>query len=429
MNKNIQVVLGANYGDEGKGRTTAYIAAKNHGKNCAVVRFNGGAQAGHTVGSGKYRHVFSHFGSGSFDYIPTIFTSDFVCSPYLFKKENEQLIRKSVIRPDLYVSPYCPVTTPWDMWFNQIIESRRGPERHGSVGVGFGETLERHEKYPEFKLTVGDLVNPFIRMDKIVALVTKYVPQRMADLGISPVEIDNLTDWVFRNPDQIIDMFDEECQYFLKRIMVLDEADALNKFDTLVFEGAQGLALDQEAPDFPHVTRSFTGIDNVLRVLNFAGIDDPINLTYVTRPYLTRHGAGPLKREIPAGDDAFGKLFNVVDETNKPHEFQGSLRFAILDIDDAIDRIIKDQFKIPRKQIGEIALMTTCLDQVVSDDGIPAILDGKSYMFSARVFCAEFGSRINASKVILCNGEEDWLITEGKIVSQRDFEETYGEEE
>ena len=118
MSKNIQVVLGANYGDEGKGRTTAYIAAKNHGKNCAVVRFNGGAQAGHTVGSGKYRHVFSHFGSGSFDYIPTSFTSDFVCSPYLFKKENEQLIRKSVIRPDLYVSPQCLVTTPWDMWLN-----------------------------------------------------------------------------------------------------------------------------------------------------------------------------------------------------------------------------------------------------------------------------------------------------------------------
>ena len=425
MTKKIHAVLGANYGDEGKGRTTDYLAGKHHGDKRAVVRFNGGAQAGHTVCSGGYRHVFSHFGSASFDYVPTIFTSDFVCSPYLFKKENEQLIRKGVIRPDLYVSPNCPVTTPWDMWFNQMVEQKRGNGRHGSVGVGFGETLERHNN-PEFRLTVGDILNPITRNEKIVKIVTKYLPARMAQLDLKPWEMDEHFEWIYRNPDQILDIFEMECAYFISRISVMEEDEAFDKFDTLIFEGAQGLALDQQSPDFPHVTRSFTGIDNVLRALNFAGIDDPINLTYVTRPYLTRHGAGPLKGEM-SDAESFSKWFNVVDETNKPHEYQGSLRFAMLDIDDAIDRIIKDQFKIPRKQIGQISLMTTCFDQIVDEDGFPAVLNGKSYMFSPRVFSAEFGSRINAEKVILCHGEEDFLITEGKIISQRDFEETYGD--
>ena len=426
--KNIHVVIGANYGDEGKGRTTAYLAAKHHSKNPAVVRFNGGAQAGHTVGSGKYRHVFSHFGSASFDYVPTIFTSDFVCSPYLFKKENEQLIRKSVIRPDLYVSPYCPVTTPWDMWFNQIVESKRGDGRHGSVGVGFGETLERHEKYPEFSLRAGDLVDPIVRRKKIVDLVIGYLPKRLADLGIHPHEVDERHDWVYLNPDQIIDMFDEECEYFLNRVNIINEADALNKFDTLIFEGAQGLALDQEAPDFPHVTRSFTGINNVLRVLDFAEIDDPINLVYVTRPYLTRHGAGPLVGETTYGT-IFAENFNVVDETNKPHEFQGTLRLALLDIDDLIMRVIKDQFKIPKKKIGRITAMITCLDQIVREDGFAAVLDGKCYRFNPKSFATELASRINASHVIMCHGEEDYLINEGKIVSSNEIEETYGDEE
>jgi adenylosuccinate synthase len=313
------------------------------------------------------------------------------------------------------------------MWLNQLQECKRGDRRHGSVGVGFGETIERSTKYQGFGLTVADLINPFDRMDKLVKLVSEYLPQRLADLNINPHELDEHLGWMYRNPDQIIDIFDAECDYFLKRIFVLDEDEALKKFDTLIFEGAQGLALDQEAPDFPHVTRSYTGIDNVLRVLDFAGIDDPIHLTYVTRPYLTRHGAGPLKREVDA--EGFKRLFEVVDETNKPHEYQGSLRFAILDMDDAINRIVKDQFKIPRHRIGNITLMTTCLDQAVSEDGFPAVLDGKSYMFSNQVFGAEFGSRINAQRVILCHGEEDWMVNEFKFLGSNRLEVVFGDEE
>ena len=419
MTKKIQVCIGANYGDEGKGRTTAWLAAKSKQK-VAVVRFNGGAQAGHTVKSGHYRHVFSHFGSGSFDYVPTILTKDFVCSPYLFMKEHEQLICKGVIRPDVYIDPRCPITTPWDMMLNQLVEESRGSRRHGSVGVGFGETIERHEYgSPEFQLTVGDILHRPTLCMKISAILGEYLPMRMGQLGIDEADFGNLR--------HVFHRYELECRAFLERVIVLPEEEALNKFDHLVFEGAQGLALDQEAPDFPHVTRSFTGVDNVLRVLEAAEIHDPLHMVYVTRPYFTRHGAGPLDREIDA--KGFSKLFNVVDETNKPHDFQGTLRFSTHDLDYMSVRVIKDQFKIPREKIGKISLMITCLDQIVGDLGFPAIADGRPYTFTEKSFAAELASRINASHIVLCHGEDDWAITEARLVSSRKIEHVYEDEE
>jgi hypothetical protein len=122
-------------------------------------------------------------------------------------------------------------------------------------------------------------------------------------------------------------------------------------------------------------------------------------------------------------------LFNVVDETNKPHDFQGSLRFSTHDIDYMSARVIKDQFKIPREKIGKISLMITCLDQVVGDLGFPAIADGRPYTFTEKSFAAELASRINASHIVLCRGEEDWAITEARLVSSRKIEHVYEDEE
>jgi len=101
----------------------------------------------------------------------------------------------------------------------------------------------------------------------------------------------------------------------------------LTDYAQVVFEGAQGLLLDQDRGAFPYVTRSHTGIRNALDVAAEAGID-AVDATYVSRAYLTRHGAGPLSRELP------GKPYpGIQDSTNVPNEFQGTLRFAHLDLD------------------------------------------------------------------------------------------------
>ncbi len=142
VQKTARVVIGAQFGDEGKGRVTDHYAAEVGGDGI-VIRFNGGAQAGHTVVTPDgLRHVFSHVGSGAFAGAATFLSRFFVSNPILFLKEMAILAAKGV-ELRIYVDPHGPVTTPYDMMINQIVERERGGNRHGSCGVGFGETIER----------------------------------------------------------------------------------------------------------------------------------------------------------------------------------------------------------------------------------------------------------------------------------------------
>lgn len=150
-------VLGANFGDEGKGLTTDYLASQQT-NNSIVVRFNGGAQAAHTVQTPlNQRHVFKHIGSGSFCNSATFLSEFFICNPLLFRNEYEQLLNYN-LTPQIYVHPQAIITTPYDMMINQIAEEHRGNNRHGSCGVGINETVER-SVHPEFTLRVQDLYN------------------------------------------------------------------------------------------------------------------------------------------------------------------------------------------------------------------------------------------------------------------------------
>ena len=113
-------IIGANFGDEGKGLTTDYLAAK-YDSDALIVRFNGGAQAAHTVQtpSGE-RHVFKHMGSGSLVESSTYLSEFFICNPMLFCSEYMQLTNLN-LQPKIFVNPNTSVTTPFDMMINQII--------------------------------------------------------------------------------------------------------------------------------------------------------------------------------------------------------------------------------------------------------------------------------------------------------------------
>src|SRR6266566_4843827 len=91
------------------------------GGNKVVVRFNGGAQAGHTVIANGKRHVFSHFGSGTLAGADTFFAKHFVCNPILYWKELRQLYDLG-IKPTVVIDPRCYITTPYDMLINQLVE-------------------------------------------------------------------------------------------------------------------------------------------------------------------------------------------------------------------------------------------------------------------------------------------------------------------
>lgn len=308
-----RAVIGANFGDEGKGLITDYLCATQGAG--MVVRYNGGAQAGHTVVTPDgLRHVFSHFGSGTLAGVPTFLSQFFVCNPIFFFNELEALINMRV-EPMIYAHPNCLVTTFADMIINQTLEDARGAGRHGSVGLGVNETIER-STVPELKITLSDLWNGVSLEDKMGTICGKYAAFRTG----KPIE----------KPDDMIHAFLKRCEKFAEIVNPL----GIGQCKDPVFEGAQGLLLDKDNKEFyPHLTRSNTGIRNVRALCDQAGITE-IDAYYVSRTYLTRHGAGPLP-----GEDA---AMRFPDATNLDHPYQGKLRFAPLNADKLFNRCAAD---------------------------------------------------------------------------------------
>jgi len=366
-------VIGAMYGDEGKGLMVDYIANK-HPKSI-VVRSNGGAQAGHTVETPEgHRHVFSHFGSGSFVNTATYLSEFFVCNPTLYVKEKAQLHNLGVF-PTVVVHPDALVSTPFDMIINLITEDRRGNDRHGSCGVGFGETIARSIAHK--KLTMRDLATstrPELR-DMLQVIRSEYVFNRFKD---SPLDYNTKTDalWisVLQNDDLIEDWIDSAVE-FIQDVVMSDYS--ILTHNTVIFEGAQGLMLDQQSPDFPHVTRSNTGVKNVMNILRSMNEQltdfelEDFEVIYVSRAYTTRHGAGPLdfEQELP---------YDITDETNIPNDSQGAIRFAPLLLDTLssvtlhdFDQLSASDNSVDRAEIEDdlvfnarVNMAFTCLDQV-----------------------------------------------------------------
>lgn len=369
-------IIGAGFGDEGKGLATDALTAKliSQGLKPIVVRSNGGAQAGHGVepGDGR-RHVFHHVGSGSFAGAATHLSRYFVAHPMMLFPELAELKSKGIV-PVLSIDPRAPVTTPWDVMLNQAAEMMRGQARHGSCGMGFGETLERCEKGPA--LLMKDL-NTSDLADRLRFLRDHWVPKRLdvltqaigaeARSKIDPSLFDHM------RSDTILDRFLEDVASFLGHVELKSDAD-LSHSEALIFEGSQGLRLDQEFGEFPHVTRSYTGLRNMLDIAGEAHLQE-IRPVYMTRSYTTRHGAGPLPHEAPIAGWS-----KIVDKTNMPNPWQGTLRFAPLEVA-ALRHFISADLALAKNKNVRISasLGLTCLDQItdqaslITDRGLDTI--------------------------------------------------------
>ncbi|MGB3166634.1 MAG: adenylosuccinate synthetase, partial [Alteraurantiacibacter sp.] len=241
------------------------------------------------------------------------------------------------------------VTTPWDMMVNQAVEMTRGSGRHGSCGLGFGETVGRFEERGS-ALRVGDL-HEIGLAEKLADIRDCWLPERLAELGLTgnhgPLE--------FAHSRRLLDRFLRQCADFAAAVPMRSDA-AIGGEDTLIFEGAQGLLLDRDGADFPFLTRSRTGLANVHAIAAEAGIG-AVETTYVTRCYLTRHGRGPMEDERD-----IARWYDVVDPTNRPNRWQESLRFGLLDIAKLARRLRQQEGTQSDLRGTELAL--TCCDQV-----------------------------------------------------------------
>lgn len=355
-------IIGAAFGDEGKGTMVNFFTSQ-HGKDCLVVRFNGSAQSSHTVVMPDgCRHVFAHIGSGSFQGAATYLSEHFVCHPILFLRELEELSAKCAI-PPIYVDKNCYVSTPYDMLINQAVEKARGDGRHGSCGIGFGETIERTEVWG-IRITVNDLLNPDTLADKFDEILGAYLPHRLARFGIE-LTLEQARLAVSEN---VRNRFIDDCRRFLQYVHIVS-SDIIDGYERIIFEGAQGLLLDQGSRFYPHVTRSNTGLKNVVELICSRPNYDPLlEVIYITRAYTTRHGTGPMPYEL------FCRPYpRARDETNITNTYQGSLRFSYLNLD-----LLKEALKYDYlSRHGEIdrCLAITCMDQI--DEEVKYILDGE----------------------------------------------------
>ena len=315
--KDIKIVVGSNWGDEGKGLMTDYFSQK---PNSIVVCSNGGAQRGHTVTTPDgIRHVFHHFGSGTFNGASTYLSEDFILNPIIFKQEYDELMKLGY-SPNVYINPNCIFSTPFDMMANQIIEENRGKNKHGSCGLGIFETIKRHQA----GITgVGYHIREYYldQFKKENIILSDEWSKIFLDNGVFE---HYLEDWDFMN-----------------RHSSMKSDSYLNQFDNIIFEAAQGLLLDQNNTEyFPHLTPSNTGIKNPKRIIENVKWNDEINIEtcYVSRTYLTRHGAGKFPSEC---NKRFINEY-MFDKTNVPNPFQDTLRYGTLDLRELYSRCSDD---------------------------------------------------------------------------------------
>jgi len=356
-------VIGANFGDEGKGRFVDYLASQSE-KTPLIIRHNSGAQAGHTVQIGDRRHVHHHFGSGTLRGCPTLLGPKFVINPLAFNEEWETLKALGVF-PHIYSSPDCVVSTPLDMLLNQLQEEARGDARHGSCGMGFGETIQRRITHPALFWNYYDQLENYFLDQVQIRDIAPNEGSRYYEVYKS-VCVGSFR-W---------DLFEAEMDKFEKRCSVLQQKDMQHLVRAnnhqLIFEGAQGLALHEDHEFSPHVTWCRTGAEDIVEFLDHFNCYGELELVYVTRPYLTRHGAGPFPTENPS--------LSFEDKTNVPNDWQGSLRFGDSDASFTQKLVRNDILRSERLTSRRITSYSavSCADQGYPND--PAILHSARYV-------------------------------------------------
>lgn len=327
------VVIGANYGDEGKGTVVATLAKHSKGKTLNILT-NGGSQRAHSILTEQGSFTFQHFGSGAPYGVDHYFGPHFIINPLTFVREWVQL-KDKVKLGTIYRSAYCKWSTPWDIMANQIEEELRGSKAHGSCGLGIWCTTVRYETFPcipldEFIVLDEDAQKNYLKLIKEyfehkASTNWSLVPKQWKDLWDSP---------------ELVDHFLDDCKLFCSLTVVKEPLEFMKGYDNLIFENGQGLLLSDTGKDIAGTTPSLCGSQEAKFIMNQLGLNTSDLIGhYVTRPYLTKHGKD---------NYWFGKSRATIsssiteDRTNHYNQFQGKFRYDELPLLNFKARILLD---------------------------------------------------------------------------------------
>lgn len=320
-----RIVIGSNYGDEGKGTVVATYAKRSD--NVLNVLTNGGAQRGHSILTEDGSMTFQHFGSGTYHGADNYYSRHFILNPMQFVQEYEALI----VKPKrIFRDAGCLWSTPYDSMANLISEQLK--KRHASCCMGIWNTIKRSKSEERNRVTFDD----FMKMPDDIARI-KYL-MKVRDYYERNMQIPESWKTVWSSPNMMYH-FINDCRFMAGHTIACGTG-CLSGYDDVIFENGQGLLLCDTGHDTYDTTPSNTGIEYALGILNEIGAKpEDIIAHYVTRPYLTRHGDGNLTDE-----SSRGRISSSVEEdrTNHFNDGQGEFRYGLLDIGSLKDRIVAD---------------------------------------------------------------------------------------
>ncbi|CAB3729406.1 MULTISPECIES: adenylosuccinate synthase [Achromobacter] len=283
MSKNV-VVIGTQWGDEGKGKIVDWLAESVQG----VVRFQGGHNAGHTLWINGKKTILRLIPSGIMHPGVTCFIGNgVVLSPEALLKEIEELEAAGLdVRSRLQISEICPLILPYHVAIDKAREARKGEGKIGTTGRGIGPAYE--DKVARRALRVQDLFNPSLFDEKLAEVLDYHNFVLTKYLGAEAVSANEVRDQAMALAPAIAPMVKD----------VSSNLYAMQQEGKrILFEGAQGALLDVDHGTYPFVTSS-----NCVAGAASAGAGvGPQQLDYVlgiTKAYTTRVGSGPFPTEL-----------------------------------------------------------------------------------------------------------------------------------
>jgi adenylosuccinate synthase len=329
----IYMIAGLGFGDEGKGTITEYLTVREGAHT--IVRYNGGAQAAHNVvlEDGRH-HTFSQFGSGTLTGAATHLSRFMIIDPVALRNEASALSDLGVSNPFelLTVERGAPLITPYQKGANRLRELLRGSGKHGSCGAGVGETVSDHLTYGEAVPKIEDLFDRVILGDKI-SFIRDLKMKEFTQKNL--FEIDESSDRkmfeAFKLLTMPVNTVLDLWQDVASNIRLVDKDHLQKVIDSdsrgsIIFEGAQGVLLDQTWGFHPHTTWTDITFDNADALLNDLRNIDKVEKIGVIRTYMTRHGTGPFPTEIRGNGTVEGEKFN------RHHDWQGGFRVGWFDM-------------------------------------------------------------------------------------------------
>lgn len=298
MAKNV-VIIGTQWGDEGKGKLVDLLTEKTD----AVVRFQGGHNAGHTLVINDQTTILHLIPSGVLrENIQCLIGNGVVLAPDALIEEIELLEQSGIpVRNRLLISEACPLILPIHVAIDQAREVARGNKAIGTTGRGIGPAYE--DKVARRGVRAGDLLYPEVFAEKLKELVDFHNFMLTAFYRVKAIEFKPMLAQMLQLGEQI-------------KPMLTDVGEHLYAFkkagSRVLFEGAQGTLLDIDHGTYPYVTSSNTTAGGVALGSGLG----PLELDYVlgiTKAYSTRIGNGPFPTEL---DDDYGRHLG-----EKGHEF------------------------------------------------------------------------------------------------------------